>query len=1199
MASAQLASPMPGAGDVSPTGNLPVGTSANPKMRKRTKTGCLTCRKRRIKCGEERPTCGNCIKSKRQCEGYNQRVVFKTPIENWPNHPGNVSTIQYHTSMLPGTRNQPYRAPHPTTQGQDGPHTTIQPRPLNAYDFSSVDPSSGVSHPSSQQVVGGTHNYTQEASYQHPLPSPHHQQPLVSPHHTQMSAATSYFPQPSPVQPSPPSQYSHEPNLNYQVSPNYTQAQASFQQVPVTYSGGVDARSAVSQTMAQQPLYQHQPVSQPEDQNSYHSHSSVSPRSDQYPVYPEPRPGLQRYNSHPQTAVQHIQVSSADMSQAGPYNYSPAAVSHADFTHSSYSSVQIPNHDFTSDVKYMPQPVLEQPVAVSQARQPQPQLLLSGFAGDDHVSPTQILDEAAVENEDDDYWDVQSDEEMLDAEETGSDDAMLASKEFSIIRRIHLENSSDLGIRRYDAFLYDGLLTHYRPEYAASPLRNLKTARVFAHYIHVTGPTLSIYERNPRNSTLLFEGATPAAQQALWTYTLPLKALSNQGLLHAMLALASLQIARLQGASVTPSFRHYSYSLKRLRRNLGNPKKRLSISTLANSMLLAYYEVWTAEHVKWSTHLVGAAQLLTELDFRSLTREARRLKAAQTAEERQFPYQNPEMLIDQDYFEQRLKESAMMPDASLVSTIVGKKINYDEFGMVVEENGSRHEKKTSLPDKLDLQSFEILQDLYWWYARHDTYQSIISGKELILPYRKWSDCPPRAPLGRADALYGTHDHIMLLIARIADFTVRDRRRKLSQVEADGGWRPRPGMPGFGNMGPPPGMSSAPAGHPPTPTTPMGPPSHMQGPPPGWSGPPPAGWKGPPPPGFGPPQAGPPTPMEGQGGRPSPPRGIPPSAMPDFFGMAPAGPTAPLSSSYANPNYERSPPTPNTPHPKYLDLPAAYETAMIEWNSITAAHATVAQILTNAEAFAPLPPDLCPPVPGGTGNMTPFGPALVHRSYDISILWTLLHLAKIILLRSHPAMPPAAQMAAGICAQATQPYATLIGRITAGMQIPLGDDLSPSLGAVLTESTLSLFFAGVQYQDPVQREWLVTRLLEIDRRTGWASAGIIARGCETSWERAASIGRGPPYQRRTRRVGEEGPLVLEETELENSGDWRKKEGDASGQGAGRVSDAAGARRQSNNGSTERGFVVTSRPKPWALNVFGTDEDLTEGMERVGL
>ena len=47
-----------------------------PGKRKRTKGGCLTCRKRRIKCGEERPNCKNCIVSKRECKGYVPRVVF-------------------------------------------------------------------------------------------------------------------------------------------------------------------------------------------------------------------------------------------------------------------------------------------------------------------------------------------------------------------------------------------------------------------------------------------------------------------------------------------------------------------------------------------------------------------------------------------------------------------------------------------------------------------------------------------------------------------------------------------------------------------------------------------------------------------------------------------------------------------------------------------------------------------------------------------------------------------------------------------------------------------------------------------------------------------------------------------------------------------------------------------------------------------
>ncbi|KAF8459024.1 hypothetical protein BGX38DRAFT_312574 [Terfezia claveryi] len=46
------------------------------EIKRRTKTGCLTCRKRRIKCDEAHPTCKNCAKSKRECMGYDP--IFKT-----------------------------------------------------------------------------------------------------------------------------------------------------------------------------------------------------------------------------------------------------------------------------------------------------------------------------------------------------------------------------------------------------------------------------------------------------------------------------------------------------------------------------------------------------------------------------------------------------------------------------------------------------------------------------------------------------------------------------------------------------------------------------------------------------------------------------------------------------------------------------------------------------------------------------------------------------------------------------------------------------------------------------------------------------------------------------------------------------------------------------------------------------------------
>lgn len=89
---------------------------------------------------------------------------------------------------------------------------------------------------------------------------------------------------------------------------------------------------------------------------------------------------------------------------------------------------------------------------------------------------------------------------------------MLTSNEFSAIRRIHLENSNELGIRRYDAFLYDGFLTHYKPEFAANPLRNMKTARVFAHYIHVV--------RKPRSlkGALLYPAIPPSTLSLVQAY---------------------------------------------------------------------------------------------------------------------------------------------------------------------------------------------------------------------------------------------------------------------------------------------------------------------------------------------------------------------------------------------------------------------------------------------------------------------------------------------------------------------------------------------------------------------------------------------------------------------------------------------------------------------------------------------------------
>ncbi|QDS69781.1 hypothetical protein FKW77_010331 [Venturia effusa] len=671
-------------------------------------------------------------------------------------------------------------------------------------------------------------------------------------------------------------------------------------------------------------------------------------------------------------------------------------------------------------------------------------------------STNDLLEDAAVENMDDDYYDVHSDEEMdISPRETVAR-LQATQRDFGIIIDLHRNNISDLSMRKYDAFIYAGILNTYRAEWVANPLRNSKTARVFAHFIFATGPTLSIFERKSRNASTVFsEHPVRSQQQGLWTYNLPMMALNHQGLLHAMLALASLHIAKLQNASVTPSYKHYAYAIKRIHHCVGNPKKKLLPTTLAATLLLGFYEVMTADHLKWSSHLAGAKQLIVEIPFRRITREMRRKRAEQAVPEPgewglQFHSQNLQARNPNLTF----KDLTPAIDEQLVSTLIGRKVDYDDYGRVVEENeGPQHD---TLPHDLDLNKYEMYQDLFW-----------------CLDFARWSDCPPRASMGRPDAVFGTHDHLFLLLGRIADFAARDRPRKLKWVEANGGqWRPHPDM----KM-------------PPKPPRPTGPGSSPQGP------------------SQVSPQAGTPQfnqmrspPQFNQQGQPS--QGHPPT-MPTFYGMAPLPTTPRMPTSYQTRGCN-STPSPQSDTSDY-DLAAATQSAVEEWMQIKSSLNIFRSHF--GPLYQPLNAGEFPPV------HTPFGPAIMYRSHDIANLWALYYMAYIIALRSHPHMPPAAMMAAGIQAQQTAEFAKTIGQIAGGIIPPtFAQELNPNLGAALCEISMPLFFAGVQYQDAAQRHWLVSNIRNIEARTGWASVGMIAQGCETSWVKAFEAGRGAPWER---------------------------------------------------------------------------------------
>ncbi len=333
----------------------------------------------------------------------------------------------------------------------------------------------------------------------------------------------------------------------------------------------------------------------------------------------------------------------------------------------------------------------------------------------------------------DDYWDVNSDEEMAVPNDRISE-AIPADLGLMIAMSANQHGKS---FRSLTNFLNEAnVLSSYRPTYAASPLRDPLTALVFCHFITATAPTISASERRTVNSAAMFSGLpTPKSQQALWTYTMPMLALHHQGLLHAMLALASLHIAKLQRGSPTPSLKHYHFALRKVAKSLGNPTKRNLVATLGATLLLGFYEVTTAEHNKWTSHLAGAKQLIMGIDFVGMANRIRAHKAQAKAYKQKLPFNPYSNDFAQPYSQQyqNYDDSANSEelDENLISVFMGWQISYNEYGQIMDGNEHPTTSSNKPVTQNEIDDFNAKVDLFWWYAKQDMIQSIVSGNRLL------------------------------------------------------------------------------------------------------------------------------------------------------------------------------------------------------------------------------------------------------------------------------------------------------------------------------------------------------------------------------------------------------------------------------------------------------------------------------------
>ncbi|KAK2774785.1 hypothetical protein FQN53_003508 [Emmonsiellopsis sp. PD_33] len=930
--------------------NFPAPRVKGPK--RRTKTGCLTCRKRRIKCGEEKPRCNNCNKSKRECEGYAQRVIFRNPVGPISHlgtgpMPQNYIPQGHVADPLPFLR----RASNPAISqtelsGRGSSFIPLAPRP--------------------DQYPPGT-IYRES----HLLPNFEHEPAFA--HHTQER---------------------HQSSQNYYAQ-QYTAAD-------------------VDPSMQETPLKSQFRSVPPREEPQYAS-GFLYARTDSDQI-----PRLQSY--HDSTGAQMV---------------SPVQFEH-------------PNMSTYGQTEY---------------KQPESAPNLNASSHGEYVLGTathQDLQQATYyyEDEKDDYWDVDSEGEM---------DHNYVSPTTTKAANKFMQPS-----RSSTAFTGDEYaMMSYSPSAVASPLMDPEVTRVFCHFVASVAPALSPFERHPVNPTVMLStNPIPSAQQSLWTYTMPTMALTHQGLLQAILAVSTHHIAKIRGGSLTPSFRHYHYALRRVSKAVKIPNRRNQISTLAATLLLAFYEVMDAEHSKWNSHVAGAAQLVQEIDFVGMTRDIRAMRSRAKAEQLLLAQSNPWIGLgapsmgsrfDNDLFADKEGEI----DDQIISTLMGRSVRYNNFEDSENDYGFETGRQRNLTPK-DIEDYRIRSDLYWFYCKQDVYQSMISGNPLLMPYGLWGACPPRAGIGKLDAVYGSFDHLLLLLARTVDFSSRDRKRKVKMVKRNGGaWRPPPGF--F-----PPGMGR---GQPPGPK--MGPPT---GPPPG------------PPPNAPGDLSGPSSDKQRE---PSPP----------MYGMVPN--TGPIRLPAGFAETAPQPPQSSSPEPNNVDLDQQTADAELEWQNIRAAFESFEQAL--GSSFAPLPADGTPPL------ATPFGPAIQYRTHTIACVWAFYYTGRIILERIHPSMPPEAMVAAAVGAFRTGLLANSIGRIVAGIYYPQRFDsttanLVPTVSGVLTDIMICLFFSAVQYTDAAQRGWTIAKLRNIARMTGSGSSTAVASGCETAWTKAYEAGKGPPYQR---------------------------------------------------------------------------------------
>lgn len=196
-------------------------------------------------------------------------------------------------------------------------------------------------------------------------------------------------------------------------------------------------------------------------------------------------------------------------------------------------------------------------------------------------------------------------------------------------------------------------------------------------------------------------------------------AFNHPALMQAMLALGSLQMAKLQGSPPTAAMKHYHLCIRRIAKNYQSPIKRTQPATLAATLLLGFYEVWNSDHDKWCRHLWGARAVLRDIPLRRQTCDVLAYKRRRWQQLIQGHQCNENCFASHG----DLSVDPGAVDTELIFQLTGQRVSYDtaQGHAVGNPNGP-----VQITER-DVERYEQICDLYWWYCKMDVYQSFLGG----------------------------------------------------------------------------------------------------------------------------------------------------------------------------------------------------------------------------------------------------------------------------------------------------------------------------------------------------------------------------------------------------------------------------------------------------------------------------------------